>query len=98
MSEMRLSAGRRGSSRGHKDGGSCASTENVHENVIPPQGAPVPSKKGGKKKFIIGGIVAVVLILIAVMIGTSGGDTGTTSTDTYIETVQNRAISVNLPI
>lgn len=67
----------------------AASTENVHENVIPPQGAPVPSKKGGKKKFIIGGIVAVVLILIAVMIGTSGGNTGTTSTDTYIETVQN---------
>ena len=33
----------------------AASTENVHENVIPPQGAPVPSKKGGKKKFIIGG-------------------------------------------
>ena len=31
----------------------AASTENVHENVIPPQGAPVPSKKGGKKKFII---------------------------------------------
>ena len=46
----------------------AASTENVHENVIPPQGAPVPSKKGGKKKFIIGGIVAVVLILIAVII------------------------------
>ena len=67
----------------------AASTENVHENVIPPQGAPVPPKKRGKKKFIIGGIVAVVLILIAVMIGTSGGDTGTTSTDTYIETVQN---------
>lgn len=67
----------------------AASTENVHENVIPPQGAPVPSKKGGKKKFIIGGIVAVVLILIAVMIGTSGGNTGSTSTDTYIETVQN---------
>lgn len=67
----------------------AASTENVHENVIPPQGAPVPSKKGGKKKLIIGGIVAVVLILIAVMIGTSGGNTGSTSTDTYIETVQN---------
>ena len=67
----------------------AASTENVHENVIPPQGSPVPSKKGGKKKFIIGGIVAVVLILIAVMIGTSGGNTGSTSTDTYIETVQN---------
>lgn len=67
----------------------AASTENVHENVIPPQGAPVPSKKGGKKKFIISGIVAVVLILIAVMIGTSGGNTGSTSTDTYIETVQN---------
>ena len=67
----------------------AASIENVHENVIPPQGAPVPSKKGGKKKFIIGGIVAVVLILIAVMIGTSGGNTGSTSTDTYIETVQN---------
>ena len=67
----------------------AASTENVHENVIPPQGAPVPSNKGGKKKFIIGGIVAVVLILIAVMIGTSGGNTGSTSTDTYIETVQN---------
>ena len=67
----------------------AASTENVHENVIPPQGAPVPSKKGGTKKFIIGGIVAVVLILIAVMIGTSGGNTGSTSTDTYIETVQN---------
>lgn len=67
----------------------AASTENVHENVIPPQGAPVPSKKGGKKKFSIGGIVAVVLILIAVMIGTSGGNTGSTSTDTYIETVQN---------
>lgn len=67
----------------------AASTENVHENVIPPQGVPVPSKKGGKKKFIIGGIVAVVLILIAVMIGTSGGNTGSTSTDTYIETVQN---------
>lgn len=66
----------------------AASTENVHENVIPPQGAPVPSKKDGKKKFIIGGIVAVVLILIAVMIGTSGGNTGSTSTDTYIETVQ----------
>ena len=66
----------------------AASTENVHENVIPPQGAPVPSKKGGKKKFIIGGIVAVVLILIAVMIGTSGGNTGSTSTDTYIETVR----------
>ena len=28
----------------------AASTENVHENVIPPQGAPVPSKKGGKKE------------------------------------------------
>ena len=67
----------------------AASTENVHENVIPPQGAPVPSKKGGKKKLIIGGIVAVELILIAVMIGTSGGNTGSTSTDTYIETVQN---------
>lgn len=67
----------------------AASTENVHENVIPPQGAPVPSKKSGKKRFIIGGIVAVVLILIAVMIGTSGGNTGSTSTDTYIETVQN---------
>ena len=39
--------------------------------------------------MIIGGIVAVVLILIAVMIGTSGGNTGSTSTDTYIETVQN---------
>lgn len=67
----------------------AASTENVHENVIPPQGAPVPPKKSGKKRFIIGGIVAVVLILIAVMIGTSGGNTGSTSTDTYIETVQN---------
>ncbi len=33
--------------------------------------------------------MAVVLILIAVMIGTSGGNTGSTSTDTYIETVQN---------
>ena len=33
--------------------------------------------------------MAVVLILIAVMIGTSGGNTGLTSTDTYIETVQN---------
>ena len=67
----------------------AASTENVHENVIPPQGAPVPSHQGGKKKFIIGGIGAVVLMLSAVMIGTSGGNTGSTSTDTYIETVQN---------
>ena len=67
----------------------AASRDNDHENELPPQGAPGPSKKGGKKKSIIGGIVAVVLILIAVMIGTSGGDTGTTSTDTYIETVQN---------
>ena len=33
--------------------------------------------------------MAVVLILIAVMIGTSGGNAGSTSTDTYIETVQN---------
>ena len=67
----------------------ATSTETVRENVIPSQSTPVPSKKGGKKKFIIGGIVAVVLILIAVMIGTSGGNTGSTSTDTYIETVQN---------
>ena len=67
----------------------AASTENVHENVIPPQAAPVPPKKRGKKKFIIGGIVAVVLILIAAIVGTSGGNTGSTSTDTYIETVQN---------
>lgn len=67
----------------------ATSTETVRENVIPPQAAPVPPKKRGKKKFIIGGIVAVVLILIAAIVGTSGGDTGTTSTDTYIETVQN---------
>ena len=67
----------------------AASTENVRENVIPPQAAPVPPKKRGKKKFIIGGIVAVVLILIAAIVGTSGGNTGSTSTDTYIETVQN---------
>ena len=67
----------------------ATSTEIIRENVIPPQVAPVPPKKRGKKKFIIGGIVAVVLILIAAIVGTSGGDTGTTSTDTYIETVQN---------
>ncbi len=63
-------------------------TETVHESVAPPQAAPVPLKKGGKKKFIVGGIVAV-LILIAVIIGVSNGKTGSTSTDTYIETVQN---------
>lgn len=63
-------------------------TETVHESVTPPQAAPVPLKKGGKKKFIVGGIVAV-LILIAVIIGVSNGKTGSTSTDTYIETVQN---------
>ena len=67
----------------------AANTETVHENVIPSQSTPVPPKKSGKKRFIIGGIVAVVLILIAAIVGTSGGDTGTTSTDTYIETVQN---------
>ena len=60
----------------------AASTHNGHASGLPSQGAPGPSTMGGKQKFISGGSVAVGLILIAVMIGTSGGNTGSTSTDT----------------